>query len=143
MKIFVASSYKNSKQEDFVILLRQYGHEVFDFKAIDEPGKPFSWLGVDANYRSWTMQDFKQQLISPDILSRYQKSFEFMQWADMCILLNPSGNSSHMIAGWFIGNGKKCLILLDEISEPEIMYKLAGFNIAVSVNEAIAMLQFC
>lgn len=50
--------------------------------------------------------------------------FDAMKWAHACVLLLPSGNSAHLEAGWFAGKGKPVAVLVPELREPELMYKL-------------------
>ncbi|WP_244936539.1 hypothetical protein [Methylobacterium currus] len=62
-----------------------------------------------------------------------------MQWADTCVLLLPCGRSAHLKAGWFCGQGKRCLILTQDGEEPELMQLLAT-DICISLDEVILKL---
>jgi hypothetical protein len=48
-----------------------------------------------------------------------------MEWADTCVLVLPCGRSAHLEAGWFCGQGKRCIILTRDGEEPELMALLA------------------
>jgi hypothetical protein len=62
-----------------------------------------------------------------------------MQWADTCVLVLPCGRSAHLVAGWFCGQGRRCIILTRDGEEPELMALLAT-DICISVEEVIAAL---
>lgn len=141
-KIIVATSYRNTAYENAVIKLKQWGHEVYDFKAEDDPAKPFSWSDIDPEYKTWTLEKYRTNLVHEKAVVRFRATLDAMAWADVCLLMNPAGSSSHLLAGWFIGKGKPCIIILDDKAEPELMYKLAGFNTAVSLDNAINMLEY-
>ena len=59
-----------------------------------------------------------------------------MKWADVCILLLPSGRSAHTEAGWMKGNRKKVYVLMIDKEEPELMYKIYD-NIFCKLNDLL------
>ena len=61
MTIYVASSWRNEYQPGLVKLLREDGHEVYDFK--DSEG--FRWSEVDPEWNSWTPQKYLEALKHP------------------------------------------------------------------------------
>ena len=46
------------------------------------------------------------------------------RWADTCVLVLPCDRSAHTEAGWMAGKGKKVIVYIPEMVEPELMYKL-------------------
>ena len=40
------------------------------------------------------------------------------------MLVLPCGRSAHTEAGWMAGAGKKVIVYIPEMQEPELMYKL-------------------
>jgi hypothetical protein len=49
---------------------------------------------------------------------------EALQQADTCVLVLPCGRSAHTEAGWMAGAGKRVIVFIPEMVEPELMYKL-------------------
>lgn len=49
-----------------------------------------------------------------------------MEWADACVLVLPSGRSSHLEAGWFAGKGKPVAVFATEPVEPDLMVGLCN-----------------
>lgn len=126
LNIYVASSWRNDNQQNVVKALRDWGHEVYDFKNPKPGDLGFHWSEIDPKWKDWDSAGFVGGLSHPIAESGYQSDFQAMQWADACVLVLPSGRSSHLEAGWFIGQGRPILILLPHESvEPELMYKLA------------------
>lgn len=62
------------------------------------------------------------------------------QPAITCVLILPCGRSAHLEAGWFCGQGKRCIILTQDGEEPELMALLAT-DICVSIDEVLASLR--
>ena len=133
MKIYLASSWRNSYQPLTVELLRAAGHEVYDFRH--PPGGDhlgFSWGEVDEDWRHWNAADYLRALDHPIAHAGFSSDFAAMAGADAGVLLLPCGRSAHLEAGWLIGQGKPVWIVLDEAefpapggSNPELMYLLA------------------
>ena len=154
MKLYVASSWRNSDQPDVVRLLRGAGHEVYDFRH--PPGGDhlgFSWSDTldDPNelpWQEWDADRYLAALRSPIAHAGFASDFGAMQWADAGVLVLPCGRSAHLEAGWMLGAGKPVWILLDEIgglvspangfANPELMYLVAGVDKLVrSIDELI------
>lgn len=127
MKIYVASSWKNEIQPEIVECLSALGHEVYDFRNPDSTDGGFNWYKIDRNWQSWSPETYLKSLEHPRAVAGFNSDFEAMQWADAFVLVMPCGRSSHLEAGWAIGQGKPtCILLSDEPFEPELMYKLAA-----------------
>lgn len=133
MKLYVASSWRNPYQQGAVALLREAGHDVYDF--MHPPGGDhlgFSWSEVDRAWRSWGTSAYLAALDHPIAVAGFESDFGAMQWADACVLLLPCGRSAHLEAGYFVGAGKPLVIVLDEAefpapggANPELMYRMA------------------
>ena len=132
LKIYLASSWQNKEYEQVLNTLRLEGYETYDFKHPDDFKHPenkelssFGWEKLDKEYNRWTCSDFKKALNHPETIKAFQKDFQAMQEADLCVLLLPCGRSAHSEAGWMKGNGKKVFILdLSENPKPELMYRM-------------------
>lgn len=138
MKIYVASSWKNTMQDAIVILLRKAGFDVYDFKH-PEGKSGFSWHEVDGDWKMWTREQYQLALRHPRAIDGFNEDFTAMKWADACVLVLPCGRSAHFEAGYFWGAGKPVHILLDPTFEPELMYKGAT-SISNSPMELLAAL---
>ena len=123
MKVYVASSWRNKYQPDVVALLRENGHEVYDFR---NPEAAFKWDDIDPGYESWTTIQYMEALENPLAAAGFERDFSAMEWADAFVLVMPCGRSAHLEAGWAIGAGKPTFIYIPEESEPELMYKMAS-----------------
>ena len=62
-----------------------------------------------------------------------------MEWADACVLVLPCGRSAHTEAGWMAGRGKKVVVYIPKMEEPELMYKLFD-KVAGTLDEVIKAL---
>ena len=126
LKIYLASSWRNKHYETVLQVLRFQGYETYDFKhPEDQSLSGFSWENLHKDVKSWTCEDFKQNLHHPEATNAFQKDFRAMHEADYCVLLLPCGRSAHSEAGWMKGQGKKVFILdLSEHPTPELMYQM-------------------
>ena len=124
MKIYLASSWRNEFQPEVLRYLLNLGHEVYDFRNPSPGDTGFSWAEIDPLWKDWAPWDYVQKLSHPLAESGFKKDFDAMKWADICVLLLPSGRSAHTEAGWMKGSGKKVYVFMPLSSEPELMYKL-------------------
>jgi hypothetical protein len=135
MKIYVASSWRNTYQPKVVEALRQQGHEVYDFHN-PKPGKTgFHWSEIDPEWKNWSPALFARALNHPVAKDGFALDYDAMQWADACVLVTPCGRSAHLELGWAVGAGKKTYILLSD-GEPELMYKLVDY-VACSLEQLL------
>jgi len=134
-KVYVASSWRNEHQQEVVQKLREVGYEVYDFKhPHGEAG--FKWSNIDENWQNWSMQEYKEALNHHYAQFGFNRDFDAMKEADICILCLPCGRSAHLEAGWMKGAGKRVVAYIPptEKIEPELMYGLLD-GIATDLNE--------
>lgn len=125
-RIYVASSWRNPDQPGIVEMLRQAGHEVYDFRNPRPGDNGFAWSDIDPDWLAWRPVPFRDALDHPVAVSGFDSDFDAMKWADTFVLALPCGRSAHLEAGWAIGTGKPTAILLHEDKfEPELMYRMA------------------
>jgi hypothetical protein len=133
-RIYLASSWRNLYQPNMVDLLRQSGHQVYDFRNPGEgwnspvPGvlKGFAWSDLDPAWKEWDNESYRALLLGHPVAARvFESDWQAMQWADTGVLLLPSGRSAHIEAGYFTGAGKELHIVLTDPQEPELMYRMA------------------
>ncbi len=124
MKIYLATSWRNAYHAQALHDLRWAGFEVYDFKNPAPGNNGFSWKQCDPELASdLTVARMRRVLAHPVSAAGFKCDFDAMKWADVCVLLLPSGMSAHLEAGWFAGAGKPVAVLAPEIREPELMYK--------------------
>lgn len=141
-RIYLASSWRNPYQLAVLEQLRAAGHAVYDFRnphdlwtatnrGDEEHG--FKWSNIDPEWNTWSRWSFTQALQTHAAEIGYRNDFSAMEKADTGVLLLPSGRSAHIEAGYFAGHPDKSLhILIPELPEPELMYKLAdGVHLTV------------
>ena len=126
-KIYVASSWRNVYYPEVVTKLREAGHEVYDFRNPPHGHGGFKWKTLDPNYDKWTVGEYKQGLQHQSSERQFQADLDALNWADTCLLVLPCGRSAHTEAGWMKGSGKRTIVYIPEMQEPELMYKL--FNL--------------
>ena len=123
-KIYVASSWRNKYFPEVVERLREAGHEVYDFRNPPHGGAGFHWTDIDQNAPNWSFNQYKEGLDHPLAQRQFTADLEALEWADTCVLVLPCGRSAHTEAGWMSGAGKKVIVYIPEMQEPELMYKL-------------------
>lgn len=139
-RIYIASSWKNNFIDEAASFLMKSGHEVFDFRNPNGNSKySFSWSNIDPNWKSWDMKQYQEGLKHPFAENGFKMDFEAMNWADVCLLILPSGRSAHTEAGWMKGVGKRVFVYSPKPEEPELMYKIYDLvsDSLIRINEAI------
>lgn len=126
-RIYVASSWRNLIQREIVQVLREAGHEVYDFRNPAPGNKGFAWSEVNPACLQWSPEQFITDLYSGH--AAVEQGFRFdkngLDWADVCVLVLPCGRSAHLEAGYAAGRGKRTLFYLHpDRFEPELMYLL-------------------
>ncbi len=137
-KIYVASSWRNKVQPYVVRILRDNGHEVYDFRKAGGGGG-FHWSEIDTNWEKWTPGDYKHHLESYQAKHGFASDFGAMQWADVILGVQPFGISASLEMGWGVGSGKQTILLLD-YGEPELMVKMFD-HICLDIGEVLNIIQ--
>ena len=149
-RIYVASSWRNAYFPEVVKRLREYGHEVYDFRNPPQGGHGlstcgafppsrseedastfsarscvgFHWTDIDPNCAEWSFAQYADGLTHPAAEKQFANDIEALEWADTCVLVLPCGRSAHTEAGWCKGRGMKTIVYIPKMEEPELMYKL-------------------
>lgn len=143
MKLYVASSWRNTYYDSVVKALIVAGHEVYDFKHPEPDNKGFSWLEVDKEWQTWTPWQFVHGLMHPAAEKGFTLDMDALNACEGCVLVLPSGRSAHLEAGYAIGKSKPTFILMPPDSdpvEPELMYKMAT-AICLDMDELLKVLK--
>lgn len=149
MKIYVASSWRNTVQPYVVPSLRQYeSAEVYDFRAPQKNGgKGFHWSEIDPSWQSWNAEEFRKNLDHELACRGFEADMTSLKEADATLLVMPCGRSAHLELGYACGRGQETAIYLPEdrlanyMVEPELMYKMAG-RILNSMDEVMDWVEY-
>lgn len=139
MKFYVASSWRNNLQPGIVHIVRQAGHEAYDFKNPAEGSVGFHWSEISEKWKYWGPREFCDALQHPISQAGFTSDFDAMEWADAGLLVLPCGRSAHLEAGYFVGAKKPLYILMLEQQEPELMYLMAT-KVLTSMDELFDVL---
>ena len=138
-RIYIASSWRNNYYPLVVEALRMAGHEVYDFRNPPHGGSGFHWTDIDENAPNWTFDQYAKGLSHSLAEKQFKADLDALNWADTCVLVLPCGRSAHTEAGWMSGAGKKVVVYIPEMVEPELMYKLFS-NVTNSIPSLLDML---
>lgn len=141
MRVYVASSWRNTVQPEVVAALRVAGHEVYDFRNPAPGDAGFSWSQCSNNVFP-DAREFRDEILThPIAQSAFAKDMDALRNAEATVLVLPCGRSAHLELGWATGTGQKTIVLLDDpLSERELMY-LMNTKICLSLNEVIEELR--
>lgn len=135
MRIYVASSWRNTIQPSVVDALRTAGHDVYDFRN-PPGGAGFGWEQIDADWQRWTPAQYRAALQHPLAVDGYASDIGALRQCDACVLVLPSGRSASWEFGYAMGQGKAGAVLQLEHLEPELMYREAA--ICATLDELLA-----
>ena len=114
-RIYVASSWRNAYYPEVVKRLREFGHEVYDFRNPPQGGHGFHWTDIDPNCTEWTFAEYADGLTHPTAEKQFANDIEALEWADTCVLVLPCGRSAHTEAGWCKGRGMKTIVYIPKM----------------------------
>lgn len=138
MKVYIASSWKNFETvREVAQHLRSRGIEVDDFtdaRGGDRYVFDYREEGMGHLDGIEFMKDRRTQLA-------FDQDKAGLDWADAVLLILPSGRSSHLEAGYAVGQGKKLVILGPfPPGEFDAMYGFAHFMTRCKVRAATWLL---
>lgn len=136
MKIYVASSWRNSLQPAIVHALRRCGHEVYDFKNPRAGDTGFSWKEVMTSYRlgeKVSPQEYRDALKHPIAEAGYASDIGALRWCEAVVYVMPCGRSASWEFGYAMGQGKAGYVVMFSDDEPDLMFSEA--KILTNMNE--------
>jgi nucleoside 2-deoxyribosyltransferase len=137
MRIYVASSWRNTFQPSIVHALRRCGHDVYDFKNSAPGNNGFAWSSIDPEWKSWDAKLYREALKHPIAQAGYALDIGALKRCEACVLVLPSGRSASWEFGYAMGQGKPgCVVQFDAV-EPELMYREA--EIVTNMEELFAL----
>jgi hypothetical protein len=125
-RIYVASSWRNQYQPHVIKLLRELGHDPYDFRNPRGFEAGFQWEDVDPNWQQWCMEQYRDLLDTRKARRGFDCDMMALQTSDTCLLVLPCGRSAHLEAGYASGNHTNTAVYIPEPIEPELMYKMFG-----------------
>ena len=131
MKIYVASSWRNTRYEEVCKQLTEAGHIILDWRK-----NGFRWSDVlDKPTDQWTLED-KMKVFSSDLpLLAFHNDYMLMREAHVGVLLLPCGKSAHLEIGHM--SATKPTFVLEEVADtPELMYYLCTRS-CISITELL------
>jgi hypothetical protein len=144
LKVYVASSWRNPHYERVIGMIRDLGHQVWDWRNPPTGGNGFSWQEVGREgYRHGdrvTLGEWRAMLTHPIAGAGFASDLAGMNWCDVGVLLHPAGRSAHLEAGWLAGRGKKVHVLVLEPTEPDLMILALNGSICGSEAELLEIL---
>ncbi len=138
MKVYVASSWRNLYQPGIVALLRDAGHEVYDFRNPREGDTGFHWSEIDPNWEIWPPEVYRDCLNDPLAEAGFKSDMDALLWCDAVVAVQPFGRSAFLELGWAVGAGKLTILKLDT-GEPELMMKMCD-HICCLTDEVLGVL---
>ncbi len=127
-KIYLASSWRNPFQPELVELLREWGHEVYDFRNPEPGNTGFNWSDINPGWESWTPAEYRGALNIEMAEDGFNLDMNALAWADITVLLLPCGASAHSEAAWHRGTGRPVIVHITSEPaiefKPELMYKM-------------------
>jgi hypothetical protein len=141
LNVYVASSWRNTRQPEVVAALRRAGHSVYDFRNPGEGEHGFAWARVDPAWQQWTPSQFRDALRHPVARRGFALDMRALAAADVTVLVLPCGRSAHLELGYAAAAGQRTFVLCDStLDEPDLMYGMAT-NVCLSISELLEALQ--
>jgi hypothetical protein len=97
MKIYVASSWKNPWQTSVVAILREIGHEVYDFRASPK----FLWSDITDDM---SPEKYRKNLNHEKAHDAFSHDMAGLTGCDACVMVWPCGSSAHLELGYAVGS---------------------------------------
>ena len=120
-KIYVATSWRNTFQELVVKQLRADGHTVYDFKE----DKGFRWSEIDPDWVNWNPTSYIAGLSHPRAKEGFSRDMTALDGSEICVYVMPCGPSASLEAGWAKGAGRRVVVYIPQLREPDLMVKMA------------------
>ena len=111
MNIYVASSWRNPWQPGVVKLLRNAGHEVYDFREPVPGERGFAWSDIDPEWKEWKPEVYRKALKHKVAEHGFSRDMTALRNCTACVMVLPCGNSANLEMGWAVGAMKKTAAL--------------------------------
>ena len=129
MKIYVASSWRNPLQPTIVNALREFGHEVYDFRHPKPNDDGFHWSELgNPGYKKGDLVEpdvYRSMLQHPRAVEGFESDISHVRDCDAVVYVLPCGRSASFELGFAMGQGKPGYVVAFENTEPELMFREA------------------
>ena len=149
MRVYVASSWRNTRYPTVLERLRAEDIPHYDFRNPGPGNDGFRWSDVSrALYGEESANDWQKakaerivEMLRHPIAARgFWHDFSAITDASAGLLVMPAGRSAHIEIGYIAGRGRPTCVLLDDESEAELMWKLTDL-VTTSLDEAVEFLK--
>lgn len=125
MRIYIASSWKNAGLvANLASLLRLWGYQVYAF--CEEERGHFVFDARDWQGKDLSKMTAREMYHHPAATKAFEVDKAGCDWAETVLLLNPAGRSSHLEAGYAVGQGKHLIVIGEpHPGEFDVMYGFA------------------
>lgn len=139
MKIYVASSWRNQYQDVIVKTLRAVRHDVYDFKNPAPGNNGFSWKQTMLDSSQRDVTNYLNALKHPIAISGFAFDMNALKDCEACVMVQPCGFSAALELGYAIGAGKKSVVYIPEMRDPDLMI-LAADLITTDIHQMLEFL---
>lgn len=144
MKIYVASSWRNTHYDIVIKALGNHGYDVWNWRQPPTGGEGFSWQQVGVHDyqhgQKYSVPAWRNMLRTPVAQAGFASDLAGMNWCDVGVLLHPAGRSAHLEAGWIAGRGKPVHVLCPEHIEPDLMVLALNGKICETITQLLEVL---
>ena len=99
MRVYVATSWRNKHQPSVVAVLREAGHEVYDFRNPREGANGFHWEDMDKHWHQWSLKAYRDALSHPIAEAGFKSDMDALKWCDAVLGVQPFGRSASLEIG--------------------------------------------
>lgn len=124
MRIYVASSWRNTRQPRVVEYLLRDGHQVYNYREPAPGLSGFAWSNIDPKWEKWSPLQAFESLKHPIAVKGFALDMSALAVCHACVLVMPCGRSAHLELGYAAGAGKRTAVFQEEKAEPELMYSM-------------------
>lgn len=128
IKIYLASSWANSVAvRGIAAYLEEQGFEVDAFCRSSDERYSFHWSEFVDTEEELQQYDALSFLDDPRVRRAFNEDKRWLDWANTVVMVMPCGRSSHLEAGYAVGQGKR-LFIFGEFAKGEfdVMYGFAN-----------------
>lgn len=121
-RVYVAASWRTPGQPVVVEKVREWGHEVYDFRD-----HGFGWKQIDPSCGPgpWPSEKYLDVLRHPIARQGFWRDMGALAWCDTLILVMPAGRSACAEFGWAVGQRKRTAVVIEYQQEPDLMFAMA------------------
>jgi hypothetical protein len=133
LRIYIASSSRNTLIDEVLAAVRGDGHEAYDFRASGREIFPAREI--------WTPETYVEAITQPIAQVQFAADLAALDSADCVVLLAPSGADAHAEAGYARGKNIPVIVYLGEGFRPGLMHKFFSGYVATIPDLLFALSQ--